>query len=85
MVAIGAIAGIALGLRSVAYVAPLLYQVRATGMFAIPAMVLLVAALAAAAPAVFRAVRIDPVKISRKSTAASCVDLILQVGLRKAK
>jgi len=62
MLVAGAIAGLALGLASVRYVESLLYQVRPGDprMLAVPAVTVLVAALAAALPPVVRAVRIDP-------------------------
>jgi putative ABC transport system permease protein len=62
MVLAGAAAGLTLGLLSVRYIASLLYQVKPTGMtmLALPGAVILAAALLAALPAVFRAVRIDP-------------------------
>ena len=67
MVAVGAAAGLALGMASVRYIASLLYQVRPTdaAMLALPAGLILAAALAAALPAVIRAVRIDPVSALR--------------------
>ncbi|MCU1236584.1 MAG: hypothetical protein JWP63_4551 [Candidatus Solibacter sp.] len=63
MVMVGAIAGLALGLASVRYIETLLYRVNATGpaMLLPPLLVILAAAFLAALPAVFRAVRIDPV------------------------
>jgi putative ABC transport system permease protein len=67
MVAIGAIAGLALGFWSVRYVEALLYQVKATDirMLALPSLILFAAALVAAVPAAIRAVRIDPVAMLR--------------------
>ena len=67
MVAAGAAAGLALGMASVRYIASLLYQVKPTDvtMLAVPAGLILAAALAAALPAVIRAVRIDPVTTLR--------------------
>ena len=67
MVAIGAIAGLGLGLRSVRYVEALLYHVKATdvSMLAVPSLVLFAAACLAAVPAVIRAVRIDPIAMLR--------------------
>jgi ABC-type antimicrobial peptide transport system permease subunit len=67
MVLAGAIAGLALGIASVRYIDSLLYQVRASdpGMLALPWLTILTAALLAAAPAVIRAVRIDPVAMLR--------------------
>jgi predicted permease len=63
MVLAGALAGVALGMISVRYIASLFYQVKATdlGMLALPAFLILAAALLAAMPAVVHAVRIDPV------------------------
>jgi hypothetical protein len=67
MVLAGALAGAALGLASVRYIESLLYQVKSTdaGMLALPSLTILSAALLAAAPAVIRAVRIDPAKTLR--------------------
>jgi ABC-type antimicrobial peptide transport system permease subunit len=67
MVLAGALAGLGLGLASVRYIAALLYQVKATDvtMLAGPSLIILAAALVAAAPAVVRAVRIDPVAMLR--------------------
>jgi ABC-type antimicrobial peptide transport system permease subunit len=67
MVLAGALAGLALGMASVRYVEALLYQVKPTdwGVLAVPASTILVAALAAALPAVIRAVRIDPAAMLR--------------------
>ena len=67
MVAVGAICGLALGMASVRYVEPLLYQVKPTdlGVLAIPSLAILAAVLLAAAPAVIHAVRIDPVEMLR--------------------
>jgi putative ABC transport system permease protein len=67
MVTIGAGAGVVLGMASVRYVQSLLYGVKATdvSMMALPAVVLLVAALLASVPAVLRAVRIDPAEMLR--------------------
>jgi putative ABC transport system permease protein len=62
MVLTGAVFGAALGMVSVRYVQTLLYEVKGsdpTALF-VPAMLLLIAALLAAMPAVLRAVRIDP-------------------------
>ena len=62
MVLIGALAGVALGMASARYIEALLYQVKPTdlGMLALPSLTILAAALLAALPAVFHAVRIDP-------------------------
>jgi predicted permease len=67
MVMVGAVAGIALGLTSARYIATLFYQVKATdlGMLALPSLTILVVALAAAVPAIVRAIRIDPVSMLR--------------------
>jgi ABC-type antimicrobial peptide transport system permease subunit len=67
MVLMGALAGVALGMASVRYIEALLYQVKAGGpaMLALPAVTILAAALLAALPAVFHAVRIDPVAMLR--------------------
>ena len=67
MVLAGALAGLALGMASVRYIAALLYQVKPTdlAMLALPSLAILAAALLAALPAVIRAVRIDPVKMLR--------------------
>jgi predicted permease len=66
-VAIGAVAGLALGLASVRYVESLLYQVKATdaGVLAIPFLTILLAVVTAAVPPVLRALRIDPVAMLR--------------------
>ena len=67
MVAVGAIAGLALGIFSARYVASLFYQVKATdvSMLALPWLTILAATSLAALPAVIRAIRIDPVKMLR--------------------
>jgi len=67
MVLAGALAGLGLGLLSVRYIATLLYQVRPgdPAMLAWPAAIILGSALAAALPAVYRAVRIDPMATLR--------------------
>jgi ABC-type antimicrobial peptide transport system permease subunit len=67
MVLFGVAAGLALGAGSERYVASLLYGVKGTelSMMALPAAVLLGAAVLAALPAVMRAVRIDPVRMLR--------------------
>jgi predicted lysophospholipase L1 biosynthesis ABC-type transport system permease subunit len=67
MVLAGALAGLALGIASVRYVEAMLYQVKAgdPAMLAFPAVTILAAALLAALPAVWRAVRIDPVAMLR--------------------
>jgi predicted permease len=67
MVLVGAIAGMALGMAAVRYIEALLYQVKAAdpAMLALPALTILASALLAALPAVYRAVRIDPVEMLR--------------------
>jgi predicted permease len=67
MVAVGAAAGLAIGMLSVRYIEALLYQVKATDVpiLATPALAIIAAALLAAAPAVARAIRIDPVAMLR--------------------
>jgi putative ABC transport system permease protein len=63
----GALAGVALGVVSVRYIEALLYQVKPMepAVLAMPALVILAAALLASLPAVFHAVRIDPVTMLR--------------------
>ncbi len=67
MVFVGALAGLALGMGAARFIATLLYDVKPgdAGMLAIPSLAILAAALLAAAPAVVRAVRIDPVEMLR--------------------
>jgi predicted permease len=67
MVLAGALAGLALGLASVRYIAALLYQVKPAdpAMLALPLLTILAAALLAALPAVFHALRIDPAAMLR--------------------
>jgi putative ABC transport system permease protein len=67
MIAIGAIAGFTIGVASQKYLESLLYQVKATdpAMLALPLLTIVVAAFAAALPAIARAVRIDPVQMLR--------------------
>jgi predicted permease len=67
MVLAGALAGLAFGMASVRYIETLFYQVKPTDLrvLAAPSLILLFAALLAAAPAVIRAVRIDPVTMLR--------------------
>jgi putative ABC transport system permease protein len=62
MVLMGGATGLALGVASQRYVGSLLYGVKGTelSMMALPAVVLLMAVALAAAPAVMRAVRIEP-------------------------
>ena len=61
-VALGGVAGLALSMGAAKYVESLLYEVNANDpmMLAIPALAILAAVLLAAAPAIVRAVRIDP-------------------------
>jgi predicted permease len=67
MVLAGGLAGLALGMVSVRYIASLFFEVRPTdlGVLAIPCSTILGAALLAALPAVIHAVRIDPVDMLR--------------------
>jgi predicted lysophospholipase L1 biosynthesis ABC-type transport system permease subunit len=67
MVLIGGVAGLALGISSVRYIATLLYQVKPTDVvvLAIPSFLVLAATFIAAAPAIIRAVRIDPATMLR--------------------
>ena len=67
MAAIGTIGGLALSVASVRYIESLLYQVKATGfgMLALPFLTILAGGLLAALPAVFQAVRVDPVRMLR--------------------
>jgi putative ABC transport system permease protein len=67
MVLAGALAGLAAGMASVRSIESLFYQVKPTdaGMLALPSLAILTAALAAALPAVIRAVRIDPARTLR--------------------
>jgi predicted permease len=67
MVLAGALAGLALGTVSVRYIESLFYDVKATdvGALAVPSFTILAAAIVAAAPAVIRAVRIDPAEMLR--------------------
>jgi ABC-type antimicrobial peptide transport system permease subunit len=66
-VALGALAGLALGMVSVRYIESLFYQVKATdtAMLAFPSLTILAVALLAALPSVIHAVRIDPVTMLR--------------------
>jgi hypothetical protein len=63
----GAMVGLAAGMFSVRYIESLLYQVKATdpGILVIPSLSIGAAALLAAAPAVWRAVRTDPALVMR--------------------
>lgn len=67
MVLLGAGVGLMLGLASERFVASLLYGVKGTeiSMMTLPAVVLLLAVALAAAPAVIRAIRIDPAVMLR--------------------
>jgi len=67
MVLLGAAAGLTLGLLSERWVASLMYGVKGTEMtmMTLPAVVLLLAGALAAAPAVMRAIRIDPAVLLR--------------------
>ncbi|HEY1987144.1 MAG TPA: ADOP family duplicated permease [Terracidiphilus sp.] len=67
MIALGSCAGVALGFGAARYVASLFYQAKATDadMIALPACAILLAALIATLPAVFRALRTDPTEILR--------------------
>jgi putative ABC transport system permease protein len=67
MVAVGAVAGLALGMTSARYIENLLFQVRANdwARLTLPSLTILAAAAVAAIPAVIRAVRVDPVKALR--------------------
>jgi predicted permease len=67
MVLVGALAGLALGMGSVRYIAAILYQVKPTdpAMLALPSLTILAAALLSALPAIIRAVRIDPATVLR--------------------
>jgi ABC-type lipoprotein release transport system permease subunit len=67
MVLAGALAGLALGMISVRFIASLFYEVKATdfGALAVPSLTILAAAIVAALPAVMRAVRIDPAEMLR--------------------
>jgi ABC-type antimicrobial peptide transport system permease subunit len=67
MVCLGAIAGIALGLVSVRYIAALLYEIKGTeaNLLIVPCLTLFAAASLAALPAVIRALRINPVEMLR--------------------
>jgi predicted lysophospholipase L1 biosynthesis ABC-type transport system permease subunit len=67
MVLVGALAGVALGMASVRYIEALLYHVKPAepAMLLLPSCTILAAALLAALPAVFHAVRIDAVAMLR--------------------
>jgi predicted permease len=65
--AVGSLAGVSLGIVSVRYIDTLFYQVKATdpAMLAIPCFTILASALVAIAPAVTRALAVDPAEILR--------------------
>jgi predicted permease len=67
VVLVGALAGVGLGVALSRFVEALFYQVKPSdpGMLALPAASILAAAVLAALPAVFHAVRIDPVEMLR--------------------
>jgi predicted permease len=67
MVLLGAFLGLALGLASVRYIEPLLYQVRSTELqvLLLPSLAILGAAVLAALPAIIHAVEIDPASLLR--------------------
>jgi predicted permease len=67
MIALGGCAGVALGFGASRYVASLFYQVKATDadMIALPTCAVLLTALVATLPAVFRALSTDPTEILR--------------------
>ena len=67
MVLLGALTGLALGLASVRYIQPLLYQVQSTELpvLLIPSLAILGTAVLAASPAVIHAVKIDPATLLR--------------------
>jgi predicted permease len=67
MIALGGCAGVALGFGAARYVESLFYQVRATDadIIALPTCAILLTALVATLPAVFRALRTDPTEILR--------------------
>jgi putative ABC transport system permease protein len=67
MVALGSVVGLTLGLLSERYVETLLYGVRATDLRILltPALTLTIAAILAALPPLFRAIRIDPAETLR--------------------
>lgn len=65
--AIGTVAGLTLGLVSTRYIESLLYQVKGTDpvQLATPCLIILLAAILAAAPAVARALNVNPVDLLR--------------------
>ena len=64
---VGAVAGLALGMVSVRYVAPLFYEAKATdiAMLAFPSLAVLAVAILAALRPIMHAVRINPVAALR--------------------
>jgi putative ABC transport system permease protein len=66
-ITIGSVVGLGLGLASTKYIESLLYQVKSTdfSMLAIPCLTIWVAAIIAVAPAVVRALRVNPVSLLR--------------------
>jgi ABC-type antimicrobial peptide transport system permease subunit len=66
-VAVGAVAGLGIGLLSERYLETLLYQVHATDarVLGLPLLLMIGTALLAVTPAVVRAVRIDPARTLR--------------------
>lgn len=67
LVVAGSLVGTMLGLALVRFIQTLLFEVKATdaGMLALPMATILSVALLAAAPAIVRAVRIDPARMLR--------------------
>jgi predicted permease len=67
IVALGAVLGLAAGVLSVRYIQSILYQVDAvdSAILLIPSLIIAMASIGAAAPAVFRARRINPVEMLR--------------------
>jgi ABC-type lipoprotein release transport system permease subunit len=67
MIAVGACAGLALGLESARYIESLFYDVKATdaAMLALPACALVLTALIATLPAITRALHTNPTEILR--------------------
>jgi putative ABC transport system permease protein len=67
MVVSGAAAGVGIGMGAVRYIQTLFFHVKATDlpMLVVPGIAIVAAAMLAAAPAVIRAVRIDPAEALR--------------------
>jgi ABC-type antimicrobial peptide transport system permease subunit len=67
MVLAGAVAGLALGVASVRYIATFFYGVKPTdvSVIALPSLIIAAAVLLVALPAIVRAVRIDPLEMLR--------------------